>query len=234
MIIAAVSDIHGKDNFSVFRESAENIPNPDLFLLAGDIIKKGDIYFLPRILGILSKFSCPKIACFGNEGYAEIRENIISSTRPGIRWLDEESVVLDIKGKKIGISGSAGSLERPTHWQNVNIPDIREQYEKRRLNMYSMLAGMKANFKIAMMHYSPTHETLRGENESSWPWLADSVMGKTIARALPDIVVHGHAHKGNAKGFISRVPVFNVSLPARGEITMIDTDDLPKPGLWRF
>lgn len=231
MIIAAVSDIHGKDNFSLFRESAEDIPNPDMFLLSGDIIKKGDIYFLPKILSILSKFSCPKTACFGNEEYTEIRENIISSTRPGKRWLDDESVVLDIRGKRIGI---AGSLERPTHRQNVNIPDIREQYEKRRPGMYSMLAGMKAEFRIAMTHYSPTHETLRGEDEKSRPRLADPAMGKLIGRALPDIVVHGHAHKGNAKGFISRVPVFNVSLPARGEITAIDTDGLPKPGIWRF
>ena len=49
----------------------------------------------------------------------------------------------------------------------------------------------------------------------------------------PDLVLHGHSHRGKKMVWVDSVPVFNVAFPFNKEIVIIDTNEL-KPGLTRY
>jgi hypothetical protein len=41
-------------------------------------------------------------------------------------------------------------------------------------------------------------------------------MAPPIAEHHPDVVLHGHAHRGRFEGFVGEVPVYNVAVPVMG------------------
>ncbi|MEA2442887.1 MAG: hypothetical protein QOJ12_179, partial [Thermoleophilales bacterium] len=78
----------------------------------------------------------------------------------------------------------------------------------------SGLAAIKGcEIRVALMHYSPTTETLRGERRELWRFLGSHHLAAPIVDHEPDLVVHAHAHYGCGDGSIGRTPVYNVSLP---------------------
>jgi uncharacterized protein len=70
--------------------------------------------------------------------------------------------------------------------------------------------------RIALLHYAPTEETLVGEPEGIWPFLGTDRLAAPIREHEPDLVLHGHAHRGTPEGRIGTVPVHNVALPLLG------------------
>jgi Icc-related predicted phosphoesterase len=72
-------------------------------------------------------------------------------------------------------------------------------------------------FRIALLHYAPTHETLVGERRDIWTFLGTDRLAHPILEHAPDLVLHGHAHAGTFEGRIGEVPVYNVSVPVLGE-----------------
>ena len=84
------------------------------------------------------------------------------------------------------------------------------------------------------MHYAPTYKTLEGENPRFYGGLGWNAFENVIIEMKPDLVVHGHSHKGKKFAWVDKVPVFNVSFPVNEKkIVIIDTDEL-KPGLTKF
>ena len=78
----------------------------------------------------------------------------------------------------------------------------------------SILETLEADVKIALLHYSPIEETLRGERPEVYPFLGSYLLAEAIDRAGAHLVLHGHAHAGREKGFTTGgVPVRNVSQP---------------------
>ena len=72
-------------------------------------------------------------------------------------------------------------------------------------------------FRIVLMHYAPTTETLVGERETIWTFLGTDRLAPPILEHNPDMVLHGHAHAGTFEGRLGEVPVYNVSVPVLGE-----------------
>jgi len=70
--------------------------------------------------------------------------------------------------------------------------------------------------RIVLMHYSPTVDTLVGEQPRLWPALGSERLAEPIHRHRPSIVVHAHAHEGSARGEVGGVPVVNVSASVLG------------------
>lgn len=233
--VACVSDIHAPKNFEIFKSAVEKLRTLkiDLFLFAGDIVSKGRIDEIQGILALLEGLDIefPVYACFGNEEYDYLYDQIREVCGDKVIYLQDELIVLQRKEYKIGLIGTKGSLAQPTKWQIQNIPNIREQYENR-VNLVEKLAlqfNKEINLRILLMHYAPTYLTLAGENERSYAQLGTPEYEKVILNSSFkfDVVFHGHAHKGTKFVLLkNRVPIYNVAIPLRKEITLIN---LPKP-----
>jgi Icc-related predicted phosphoesterase len=235
MIIAAVSDVHSPRYYEQYVEAIGKLNvKPDLFLIAGDMIYRGSVEEYQKVYNVLfGKINCPIVACFGNQEFPEIREKIKESFKE-IRFLDDQSIVLQIGGKSVGIFGSTGSLDTPTRWQKANIPNIERIFSQRIELAEKHLQRMFTDLKILLLHYSPTYKTLEGENPNFYSFLGSQLYENVIIKTKPSLVIHGHSHNGIKKAWVDTVPVFNVSLSVNKEIVVIDTEEDLKPGLEKF
>lgn len=230
--IGAVADVHAPKYLDSFARALAEIGDLDVFLLAGDIILRGDFTQMAQVLEEIRKvYSGRILACFGNEEYEE-REDALRGFGE-ITWLDDQVIKLEIRGRTVGVVGSRGSLDRPTFWQRKKKPELFEIYRKRVEILDSLLENLRADLKIVISHYAPTYLTLEGEEETAWPEMACRKMEDVIKKRQPDVWFHGHAHRSTRlEAVIGRTLVANVSLPARGGITIVE---LPRRlGLERF
>jgi len=239
MIIAVVSDIHSPKFFDQFVKSIENmlteLTKPQLFFLAGDIVDRGIVKEYRKIYNTLfGKINCPIIACFGNTEYGPETTDSIKQLNPEIKFLEDETLILDIEGTSVGIVGTKGSLDRPTFWQSHNIPRIAEQYRERIGTIDNLLAELKTDFKILLMHYTPTYKILEGENPWQYPELGSREMEKVVIERKPNLVICGHSHRGKKGVWLDAVPVINVGLMLNKGIVIIDTEKDLRPGLEKF
>jgi len=134
----------------------------------------------------------------------------------------------------VGILGSLGSLDRPTFWQRNSIPDIAEIYNKRVETIEKLLSEMKTDFRILLIHYTPTYKILEGENPRTYAELGRNDLEKIVIEQKPNLVITGHSHKGKKEVWIDTVPIFNVAMPLHRDIVVIDTEKNLKPGLEKF
>ena len=236
MIIAATGDIHSPRHFDIFVKGVEELRvKPDIFLLCGDIIYRGKVEEYQKIYNVFfGKITCPIIACFGNEEFGPETRMLIENQVPDIKFLDDEILTLEIDDKSVGILGSLGSLDRPTFWQRNSIPDIAEIYNKRVETIEKLLSEMKTDFRILLIHYTPTYKILEGENPRTYAELGRNDLEKIVIEQKPNLVITGHSHKGKKEVWIDTVPIFNVAMPLHRDIVVIDTEKNLKPGLEKF
>lgn len=240
MIIAATGDIHSPISYDLFIKSMDNIRNsPELFLIAGDLVDRkstrdqGPFNELRKISNaFFGKIDCPVISCFGNNEFEQDWEEIKKQCS-GIKFLHNESIIIDVKGKKVGIVGSKGSLDRPTWWQKKYMPEMAEKYKKTIETINNLFMEMDADYKILLVHYPPTYKILTGEDPQSYAELASSELEKVIIDQKLDLVLTGHAHRGKKEVWVDGIPVINVGLSLNNGILILDTDKL-KPGLGKF
>ncbi len=82
------------------------------------------------------------------------------------------------------------------------------------LKLESALARLRTPGRVAVLHYAPIGATVDGEPIEIYPFLGSSRLEEPINRYRPDVVFHGHAHRGQLEGATSAgVPVYNVALP---------------------
>jgi Icc-related predicted phosphoesterase len=233
MIIAATSDIHSPTWFNLFVRSLDNLNvDPDLFLIAGDLIHKGEVDEVRKVSNaVFGKISCPIVSCFGNNEYSNIREKVANDA-PDLIFLDDEIYETKINGEKITILGTQGSLDRPTPWQARNIPNIETIYDER-VDLIRDFLEKSKGYRILLIHYPPTHKIMTGENPSSFQYLGSSQLESVIISNKPDIVLTGHIYNGKKMTWLDSVPIFNVGLNLNQKIVVIDTEKI-KPGLDKF
>jgi len=234
--VACVSDVHAPKNFEIFKEALKKLEEMeiDLFLFAGDMIYKGKLDEIQKVLALLEKMNIkfPIYACFGNEEFDQLYDQLREISKGKIIYLNDEAAIIVRKEYTIGLIGTKGSLMKPTSWQLKINPEIREQYINR-VSLIKRLASSQFNkevkIRILLMHYTPTYLTLAGENKIFYSRLGDPSYEKVILNPSLkfDVVFHGHAHKGLKFVLLeNRVPIYNVAIPLRKEITLID---LPRP-----
>lgn len=240
MIILAVSDLDSLEgDYGQFWNLLEKAEEPDIFLLAGDMYVEDKPENYKIILEYLERlgWKCPIAACFGNREFEQRYDEIKNICGSRIRFLDDEFVEMQIKGKTVGIVGSKGCLDQPTWWQMKTNPQIRKFYRERAEKIRLLLAGLKTEIKILLTHYASTYQTLKGENPNIYGGLGCNGLEKTLEETKTTFAVHGHAHLGSPIGFAGPVTIFNVALPVNKGMTKIDTEKLPTPpkkGLSRF
>ena len=233
MKLAAVGDIHGREFLESFGDAMATLPEPDLFLLAGDVTDHNRMEeFGEVVAAVKARVSCPIVFVFGNNEYAADHGKYRQSH--DMIYLDDESRTFEVGGTSVRIIGSTGSLDEPTWWQRNNLPGIARDYESRVRKIDQLLAG--DDLRILLTHYPPTYATMGGEKEEWRPQLGSRRLERVVLRRQPDLVVHGHVHKGipfaeiregqatldTFSGEVRPIPVYNVAFPVTRAVTILD------------
>jgi Icc-related predicted phosphoesterase len=106
-------------------------------------------------------------------------------------------------------------------WEHLWKPAIEKEmknfmrhskHEARTLE--KILKDLDSDYKIVLLHYSPTTQTLSGEKKEIYPFLGCYYLAEAIDYGKADIAFHGHAHSGIEKGETpGGTPVRNVAQP---------------------
>jgi Icc-related predicted phosphoesterase len=136
--------------------------------------------------------------------------------------VDRGWAVLDVEKTTVGIAGAKGFVGGfpDSQLPDFGEPVLREVYAETTAEVDALGAGLQAinrcDYRIALLHYSPTATTLEGEPRGIWPFLGTDRLAGPILEHRPDVVLHGHAHVGAFEGAVGDVPVYNVAVPVLG------------------
>lgn len=219
MRIAAVGDLHctktsqGKISPLVAHVSGR----ADVLLLAGDLTDYGLPEEAHVLVRELSAAKVPVVAVLGNHDFesgkqAEVKRILEEG---GITVLDGDSYEVEGVGFA-GVKGFAGGFgERALGpWGEDAIKRFVQEAVDESLKLEAALARLRTPIRIALLHYSPSEDTVQGEPPEIFPFLGCSRLAEPIDRYHVRAVFHGHAHHGAPEGRTKAgVPVYNVSLP---------------------
>jgi len=224
--IAAVGDVHlGEDARGRLRPALDNLgEHADVLLLAGDLTRHGTVSEARVVADEFADLPVPVIAVLGNHDYHSDEQDEIGELLDdrGITVLEGESVVLrvgpcslgvaGVKGFGGGFAGKSGSAfgERE---MKAFIGHTVETSNRLR----DALRGLDTDITVALTHYSPVQDTLRGEPPEIFPFLGSYLLAEAIDSAGVDLAIHGHAHFGTEQGVTAGgVRVRNVAQPVIG------------------
>ncbi|HVF74227.1 MAG TPA: metallophosphoesterase [Acidimicrobiales bacterium] len=224
--VAAVGDVHvGADSVGRVRCHLEHLPErADVFLLAGDLTKRG----LPEEADVLCDElrglpdEVPTFAVLGNHDYESDCEDYVVKSLAGIgvQVLEGDAAVVGVDGVSVGVAGAKGfgggfagacasEFGEPAAKAFVRHSiDTAARLEK------ALQEIRDADVRIALMHYAPVESTLRGERLEIYPFLGSYYLAEAVDRAGADLALHGHAHGGSEKGVTpGGITVRNVAQP---------------------
>jgi uncharacterized protein len=226
--IAAAGDVHyGRDGDRArAREAFAGLAGrADLVLLAGDLTTHGEPEQAAILAEAASELDVPVFTVLGNHDWHSNRAREVTAVleESGIVVLDRSHRVIEACGAEVGIVGTKGFVGGFTgsHMPDFGEPLLRQVYAEGMEEVAALDASLRAvamcPFRIVLLHYAPTPETLEGERRDIWAFLGTDRLAVPIAEHSPDLVLHGHAHAGTFAGSIGEVPVYNVSVPVMGE-----------------
>jgi Icc-related predicted phosphoesterase len=231
LLFIAVSDVHSPryliEYISALSRHRDECVQAVALLWAGDMVDRGNVAALKPVIKASREICGPDIriiAAYGNEEYFD-RETEFASRYPEVLWLEDRYTIIEVGGERVAVYGTRGALEEPTAWQKRHIPAIRLIYARKTVKLKETVTQLKAQGYrvIVLMHYAPTKATLEGEDPSIWKYMYSSAMEKAILESKPDIVIHGHAHHSKKlEAKLGPVKVYNVALPARHDVTVIE------------
>lgn len=221
--IAAAGDVHfDRKSHNRLAQHFSGLENKaDIFLLAGDLTQTGHPEEMQVLAEDLRKCPVPIVSVLGNHDYhVEQVDKVVEILRGiGVIVLEQSSVVLNINGQRVGIAGSKGfgggfvgacgsdfgESEMKAFMRHAK--QVARELEK-------VIKEMEADYKIALLHYSPTAQTLSGEKKEIYPFLGCYYLAEAVDYGNADIAFHGHAHAGVEKGETpGKTPVRNVAQP---------------------
>jgi uncharacterized protein len=224
--VAAAADIHcSEETRAQVGAAFEKVDaDADLILLAGDLTTYG----LPEQAQVLADIAravrTPIVAVLGNHDYHSDREGEITEvlTAAGITLLERSSTVLSVGDASVGVVGAKGFIGG-FDGGGINFGEqmIRDIYATTTADVEALDRGLSdvsgAAIRIVLLHYSPIAETLEGEPRGIWSVLGNERLAVPLAAHRPDLVLHGHAHRGRFEGSIDSIPVFNVAVHVMGQ-----------------
>jgi Icc-related predicted phosphoesterase len=226
--IAAAGDMHygGEQDRDRARAAfAALAGRTDLVLLAGDLTTHGEPEQAAIAAEAAREAEAPVIAVLGNHDWHSNRAAEVAAVlqEAGIVVLDRGHHVAVIGDARVGIAGTKGFVGGfpGSHIPDFGEPLLREVYAQSMAEAEALDAALReiamCPFRIVLLHYAPTAETLKGERRDIWAFLGTDRLAVPIAEHAPDLVLHGHAHAGTFEGRVGEVPVYNVSVPVMGE-----------------
>jgi Icc-related predicted phosphoesterase len=224
--IAAAADIHCAPPLRghIMRAFAE-AGDADLILLAGDLTTHGEVEQAAVLAEACATAAAPVVAVLGNHDYHSGHADEVASVLrdAGVTVLCREAIAIEIRGQEIGVVGTKGFVGG---FEGAEIPDfgeplLRSVYAETTAEAEALEHGLEeiagCHRRIVLLHYAPIRETLQGEPEAIWAFLGSSRLAAPIGAYRPDLVLHGHAHRGSPEGTIGEVPVRNVAIHVTGQ-----------------
>ncbi len=227
--IAAAGDIHFGERANDRERAAEAFGSlegrVDLVLLAGDLTTHGEPEQGAIVADACRDLGVPVLAVLGNHDWHVNRAPELTAVleEGGIVVLDRAHRVVEVCDAEVGIVGAKGFVGgfAGSHLPDFGEPSLRGIYAEGMEEVAAVDAGLRAvamcPFRIVLLHYAPTTQTLEGERRDIWTFLGTDRLAPPILEHNPDLVLHGHAHAGTFEGRIGEVPVYNVSVPVLGE-----------------
>ena len=229
--IAAAGDIHygerDDDRERAHATFAALEDRVDVILLAGDLTTHGEPHQAQIVADAVRDVGVPVLTVLGNHDWHVDRADELQAVlqEAGVIVLDKahSHETLDLCDTQVGIAGVKGFMGGfpGSHLPDFGEPSLRRVYRESIEEAEALDAGLSAiqmcPFRIVLMHYAPTTETLVGEREAIWTFLGTDRLAPPILEHNPDMVLHGHAHAGTFEGRLGQVPVYNVSVPVLGE-----------------
>jgi len=224
--IAAVGDVHlGEDARGRLRPALDQLgEHADVLLLAGDLTRHGTLDEAEVVADEFAELPVPVIAVLGNHDYHADRQDEISAllTGRGITVLEGDGTTLDVDGTRLGVAGAkgfgGGFAGKCGH--EFGEPEMKAFIHhtvaiSERLG--HALTSLDADVLVALTHYAPCPDTLRGEPPEIYPFLGAYQLGEAIDAAGVALAIHGHAHYGCEQGRTAGgVRVRNVAQPVIG------------------
>jgi Icc-related predicted phosphoesterase len=221
--IAAVGDVHlGEDMRGRLRPALDKVgEHADVLLLAGDLTRHGTVAEAQVVADEFADLAVPVVAVLGNHDHHDDKPLEVTKTLQdkGIHVLEGTTFETTINGCTLGVAGvkgfgggfagKCGSAfgEREMKAFIQHTCDIAETLE-------SALSELDTDIKIALTHYAPVPDTLRGEPPEIYPFLGSYLLGEAIDATGTHLAVHGHAHFGTEQGMTpGGVRVRNVAQP---------------------
>lgn len=217
--VAAVGDIHCAKTSQgslqpLFAQAAEAA---DVLVLCGDLTDYGLPEEAQILVKELSVAKVPIVAVLGNHDFESGQPEEVNQILcdAGVTVLEGEAC--EIRGIGFaGTKGFAGGFGRRAlePWGEPLIKQFVHEAVNEALKLESALARLRTEQRVVVLHYSPIQATVEGEPLEIFPFLGSSRLEEPINRYRPDVVFHGHAHRGQLEGTTSAgVPVYNVALP---------------------
>jgi Icc-related predicted phosphoesterase len=223
--IAAAGDIHAgpADGDRVTAAFAQAAREADLILLAGDLTQHGQVDEVCVVADACRGLEVPVVAVLGNHDWHSDRAGDVTRalSDAGVVVLERTQTILLVQGVTVGVAGVKGFVGGfAQQWANFGEPLFRQAYAETTADVDGLEAGLRAiescAVRIALLHYSPVEATLEGEPERLWLVLGADRLAGPVRDHRPDIVLHGHAHRGSFEGAIDGVPVYNVAVHVTG------------------
>src|SRR3954447_10228730 len=230
--VAAAGDVHADasrraDLDAVFTSLRGRA---DLVLLAGDLTTHGRPEEVQVLADATRLAGLPVFAVLGNHDWHSDRAGEVSAVmeEAGVTMLDRSWTTRAVGPAQVGIVGTKGFVGGfpGSHLPDFGEPLLRQVYAETGREAAAIEDGLRAtadcDFRVVLLHYSPTLMTLQGERPEIATFLGCDRLAHPIADHGPDLVLHGHAHAGRFDGTIGTVPVFNVALPMKREFWVFE------------
>jgi len=221
--IAAAGDLHfDRKSENRMLQHLDGIEQKAGFLLlAGDLTQTGHPEEMKILAQDLRRCTIPVIAVLGNHDYhvdqVELGIQILNDAN--VIVLEGSSIILNINNQKVGIAGSKGFGggfvgASGSDFGEPEMKSFVRHSKNQAKSLEAVINKMEVDYKIALLHYSPTAQTLAGEKKEIYPFLGSYFLAEAIDYGGADICFHGHAHSGVEKGQTpGGCPVRNVAQP---------------------
>lgn len=221
--IAAVGDVHlAEDARGRLRPALEQVgEHADVLLLAGDLTRHGTVDEALVVADEFGGLPVPVVAVLGNHDYhSDAQEEIAALLADrGITVLEGDSVIMLVNGCRLGIAGVKGfgggfAGKCGSAFGEPEMKAFVRHTEEVAAGLMNALRELDCDLKIALTHYSPVPDTLRGEPPEIFPFLGSYLLAEAIDAGRADLAIHGHAHFGSEQGSTpGGVRVRNVAQP---------------------
>lgn len=221
--LAAVGDIHvGEQADPALRDGLRSAPEcADVLLLAGDLTRHGTAAEAATLADSLAGTSIPVVAVLGNHDHHSDEAPAVIDTleQSGVTVLEGGGAVIDTPGGRVGIAGvkGFGGGFAGACASDFGEPEMKAFVQHTRTisnTLARALATLECDVRVALLHYSPVPDTLRGEPLEIFPFLGSYLLAEAVDEAGADLALHGHAHRGTERGVTpGGVRVRNVALP---------------------
>ncbi|ONI80904.1 metallophosphoesterase [Saccharothrix sp. ALI-22-I] len=223
MRIAAVGDVHlGEDARGRLRPALEQLgERADVLLLAGDLTRHGTVSEARVVADEFGGLDVPVVAVLGNHDHHDDKPDEVTAVLrdAGLTVLEGQTTTISVDGHTLGVAGVKGfgggfAGKCGSVFGEPEMKAFIRHTTEIADSLRGALGSLDTDVKVALTHYAPIPDTLRGEPPEIYPFLGSYLLGEAIDDNAPHLAVHGHAHFGVEQGMTpGGVRVRNVAQP---------------------